>query len=132
MAIRFYINGTQGGKDGLEVTPDNPIIADGLFPAGSTPATQTVKVYARADAGESYTGVLIGTNQEDNAKFTITSINGNLIELEGSSNTYGTSFVQSITDINTEISLQFMATAAEIGSIDTSLVLYGIPLNWQV
>lgn len=38
--VRFYINGTAGSQDGTEVTADNPIVADGMFPSGSTPATK--------------------------------------------------------------------------------------------
>lgn len=52
--IRFYIDGTTGQKDGTEVTSINPITATGLFPSGSTAASKSVKVYIRADAGESY------------------------------------------------------------------------------
>lgn len=52
--IRFYIDGTAGQKDGTEVTEINPITATGLFPSGGTAANKSVKVYIRADAGESY------------------------------------------------------------------------------
>ena len=60
--IRFYIDGTTGQKDGTEVTSINPITATGLFPSGSTAASKSVKVYIRADAGESYRQVLVGVN----------------------------------------------------------------------
>lgn len=65
--IRFYIDGTAGQKDGTEVTSINPITATGLFPSGSTAASKSVKVYIRADAGESYRQVLVGANAD---KFT--------------------------------------------------------------
>lgn len=62
--IRFYIDGTTGQKDGTEVTSINPITATGLFPSGSTAASKSVKVYIRADAGESYRQVLVGVNAD--------------------------------------------------------------------
>lgn len=71
--IRFYIDGTTGQKDGTEVTSINPITATGLFPSGSTAASKSVKVYIRADAGESYRQVLVGVNADKFTKCRITS-----------------------------------------------------------
>lgn len=73
--IRFYIDGTAGQKDGTEVTSINPITVTGLFPSGSPAANKSVKVYIRADAGESYRQVLVGANADKFTKCRITSFN---------------------------------------------------------
>nr|DAY64982.1 MAG TPA: hypothetical protein [Caudoviricetes sp.] len=130
--IRFYINGTAGSKDGTEVTADNPIVADGMFPSGSTPATKTVSVSIRADVGESYTGVLIGTTVEQSLKISNVYMTKNVINLEGSSNYSGIRFLKNVTDINQQLIIEFTSTSDETGTIDTSLILYALPLNWQV
>ena len=82
--IRFYIDGTTGQKDGTEVTSINPITATGLFPSGSTAASKSVKVYIRADAGESYRQVLVGVNADKFTKCRITSFNNSITQTKGS------------------------------------------------
>ena len=81
--IRFYIDGTTGQKDGTEVTSINPITATGLFPSGSTAASKSVKVYIRADAGESYRQVLVGVNADKFTKCRITSFNNSITQTIG-------------------------------------------------
>lgn len=81
--IRFYIDGTTGQKDGTEVTSINPITATGLFPSGSTAASKSVKVYIRADAGESYRQVLVGVNADKFTKCRITSFNNSTTQTIG-------------------------------------------------
>lgn len=81
--IRFYIDGTTGQKDGTEVTSINPITATGLFPSGSTAASKSVKVYIKADAGESYRQVLVGVNADKFTKCRITSFNNSITQTIG-------------------------------------------------
>lgn len=81
--IRFYIDGTAGQKDGTEVTETNPITTTGLFPSGGTAANKSVKVYIRADAGESYRQVLVGANADKFTKCRITSFNNSITQTIG-------------------------------------------------
>lgn len=128
MAIRFYINGTQGGKDGTEVTAANPIVADGLFPSPSAAATKKVNVYIRADEGESYNQVYYGSVLADYTKLRVASTptaNSQMIEIRDRAQELF--LLKKVTDTNTEITLLFSATADETGTVDTSLYFYAIP-----
>ena len=91
--IRFYIDGTTGQKDGTEVTSINPITATGLFPSGSTAASKSVKVYIRADAGESYRQVLVGANADKFTKCRITSFNNSITQTIGLTGGYQSSTI---------------------------------------
>lgn len=130
MAIRFYINGTQGGKDGLEVTPDNPITADGLFPAGSLPASKIISVFIRADEGESYNNVYYGSSLDEYKKIrmaAIPTVNSQYLSVRNNNQRYY--LLKKVTDTNIELKVMFLATSDEIGTVDTSLFFYAIVLD---
>lgn len=98
--IRFYIDGTTGQKDGTEVTSINPITATGLFPSGSTAASKSVKVYIRADAGESYRQVLVGVNADKFTKCRITSFNNSITQTIGLTGGYFETVLKTVSDVN--------------------------------
>lgn len=121
--IRFYINGTAGQKDGTEVTEANPITATGLFPSGGTTANKSVKVYVRADEGESYNQVMIGA---DGAKYLDCHITGNqnAVQMFSPPPNWQCYMLKSVTDINQELTFTFYARASEGTTIDTSIKIY--------
>ena len=121
--VRFYINGTAGQKDGTEVTEINPIIAAGLFPSGSTAASKSVKVYVRADAGESDNQVMIGA---DGAKYSDCHITGNnnIVQTIYPPPNWRCYILKSVTDVNQELTFTFYAKASETSTIDTSINIY--------
>lgn len=130
MAIRFYINGTAGSKDGVEVTADNPITADGLFPAGSLPASKTISVFIRADEGESYNNVYYGSSLDEYTKIRMAAtptVNSQYLYVYNNNQTYY--LLKKVTDTNIELKVMFLATSDEIGTVDTSLFFYAIVLD---
>lgn len=129
MSLKFYINGTAGGKDGTEVTAENPIIADGLFPAGSTVATKIVQVFIRADEGETYNNVMYGVIVDDFAKMSISTPATPRQQITPSSN-WTCNLIKSVSDTNIGISLVFKANSSETEGIDTSVKLYACPIDF--
>ena len=63
MAIRLYIGGTAGNKDGELISKgdmSNPIVFDGYdIETGDVKYAQFAKVYVRADEGEEWVGVCL-------------------------------------------------------------------------
>ena len=63
MAVRLYIGGTEGQKDGEEVSHgdmSNPITFDGYdIETGDVSYAQFAKIYLRADPGETWAGVCL-------------------------------------------------------------------------
>lgn len=131
MALRFYINGTAGGKDGTEVTAANPIIADGLFPSGSTPATKKVQVFIRADEGEIYNNVMYGVIVDDFAKMQIEILAEPIQQISPPSN-WVCNLIKSVGDTNVSINLLFKAKSSEQEGIDTSVKLYACPIDFSL
>lgn len=128
--IRFYINGTAGSKDGVEVTPDNPITATGLFPAGSLPASKTISVFIRADEGESYNNVYYGSSLDEYKKIRMAEtpeVNSQYLTVYNNGQQYY--LLKKVTDTNIELKVMFLATSDEIGTVDTSLFFYAIVLD---
>lgn len=128
--IRFYINGTAGSKDGVEVTADNPITADGLFPAGSLPASKTISVFIRADEGESYNNVYYGSSLDEFTKIRMAEtpeVNSQYLTVYNNGQQYY--LLKKVTDTNIELKVMFLATSDEIGTVDTSLFFYAIVLD---
>lgn len=109
--IRFYIDGTTGQKDGTEVTSINPITATGLFPSGSTAASKSVKVYIRADAGESYRQVLVGVNADKFTKCRITSFNNSITQTIGLTGGYFETVLKTVSDVNQELTFTIIISA---------------------
>ena len=57
MALHFYMNGTEGAKDGVEVSNgdlSNPIVTDGVYVAEGTTVTKRIPLSIRADEGETW------------------------------------------------------------------------------
>lgn len=63
MAIKLYIGGTEGNKDGEEISRgdmSNPITFDGYdIETGDVSYAQFAKAYLRADEGETWVGVCL-------------------------------------------------------------------------
>ena len=63
MAVRLYIGGTEGNKDGTLVSNgdmSNPIVFDGYdIESGDVSYAQFAKAYLRADEGEEWVGVCL-------------------------------------------------------------------------
>lgn len=63
MAVRLYIGGTEGNKDGALVSNgdmSNPIVFDGYdIESGDVSYAQFAKAYLRADEGEEWVGVCL-------------------------------------------------------------------------
>ena len=63
MAVRLYIGGTEGNKDGTLVSNgdmSNPIVFDGYdIESGDVRYAQFAKAYLRADEGEEWVGVCL-------------------------------------------------------------------------
>ncbi len=127
--VRFYINGTAGSQDGTEVTADNPIVADGMFPSGSTPATKTVSVSIRADAGESYRQVLVGANSDKFTKCRITSFNNSTTQTIGLTGGNFETVLKTVSDVNQELTFTFYATASDGATVDTSIKIYAYVID---
>lgn len=127
--IRFYIDGTAGQKDGTEVTEINPITATGLFPSSSTVASKSVKVYIRADAGESYRQVLVGVNADKFTKCRITSFNNSTTQTIGLTGGYFETVLKTVSDVNQELTFTFGATASDGATVDTSIKIYAYVID---
>lgn len=130
--IRFYINGTVGAKDGTEVTADNPITADGMYPSGSTAASKSIKVCIRADEGESYSQVMVGPSFANTGKCIITAYSAGTKTqriYSRSDNVFLVPMIKTVADTNREFTLTFYANASESGTVDTSIVLFAYVVN---
>lgn len=131
MSLKFYINGTAGEKDGQQVTAENPIIADGLFPSGSGTATKKVQVFIRADEGETYNNVMYGVIVDDFAKMSIETLAAPTQQIYPPSN-WGCNLIKSVGDTNVSINLLFKAKSSEQEGIDTSVKLYACPIDFSL
>lgn len=70
MALHFYMNGTAGAKDGVEVSNgdlSNPIVTDGVYVAEGTTVTKRIPLSIRADEGETWRQVELLVVSSENA-----------------------------------------------------------------
>lgn len=119
--IRFYIDGTTGQKDGTEVTEINPITATGLFPSGSTEATKTVTVCIRADEGENYNQIMLGSNSEAYSKCRISSYNNTGVQIVSPNTNWDFYLIKTVTDTNQSFNLTFYAKSSETGNYEITV-----------
>lgn len=62
MALHFYMNGTTGAQDGVEISNgdlSNPLLFDGFYAASGVTLSKTKTIHIRADAGEVWHWVLV-------------------------------------------------------------------------
>lgn len=62
MALHFYMNGTTGAQDGVEISNgdlSNPLLFDGFHAASGVTLSKTKTIHIRADAGEVWHFVLV-------------------------------------------------------------------------
>ena len=62
MALHFYMNGTTGAQDGVEISNgdlSNPLVFDGFYAASGVTLSKTKTIHIRADAGEVWHFVLV-------------------------------------------------------------------------
>ena len=72
MALHFYINGTEGGQDGEELSNGGftkPLLFDGFYPGTGVTIYKALPIYIRADAGETYYLVQIEIRGDSARKF---------------------------------------------------------------
>jgi len=72
LALHFYINGTEGGKDGEELSNGDftkPLLFDGFYPGTGVTLYKAMPIYIRADAGETYYLVNVEIRGDSARKF---------------------------------------------------------------
>ena len=60
MALHFYMNGTTGAQDGVEISNgdlSNPLVFDGFYAASGVELSKTKTIHIRADTGETWEDV---------------------------------------------------------------------------
>lgn len=75
MALHFYMNGTTGAQDGVEISNgdlSNPLVFDGFYAASGVTLSKTKTIHIRADAGETWHFVFVDlmiTDKTDTSSF---------------------------------------------------------------
>ena len=136
MALHFYMNGTTGAQDGVEISNgdlSNPLLFDGFYAASGVTLSKTKTIHIRADAGETWYFVLIDiviTNQSGNGnkRFTFSGLDGRLSKLyyHASNNIYGMDvpFFSRVGDVNIPITLNATVIGGEQSpDTDSKLVI---------
>lgn len=127
MAIRFYMNGTEGAKDGTEISSgdlSNPLVVDGLYPGAGITVSKSVAVMIRADPGETWKGVVVAVTCKTNEinRFLINAENH--ICFKGNGRYYCKfPFLPELKDVNKQLTLTVMANGDESNSPDTTTKL---------
>lgn len=157
MAIHFYINGTDGAKDGEELSNGDlsyPVVADGMYPAaGTTVYKELPVIHVRCDPGEVQYLVLIeirGTNADNYWVLENLTGGGDAARcLQGYDYGYGSNsnfgdktgsrgnykhvgyIIRRLADVNVPLYLMCSASGSETNSPDTSCKIYarGIQIN---
>jgi len=133
MGLHFYLNGTEGQKDGILISSGdltNPIVFDGMYP-GSATVKKTVNVAIRADAGEVWRFVNIVLKGTHAHRFTF----ANYADWYMSSTkaialgTGGGLLILKVTDTNKVFQLTAAAAPTDTGSPDTTVKL--VSWGWQ-
>lgn len=125
MAIRFYMNGTEGATDGTEISNGdltNPLVVDGFYPAAGITVSKTVTLMVRADAGETWKGVIIAvvsSTTDERSKFNISGIKEILTVINQSGHRL-TPFYPSVSNVNQALTLTVSASGNESNSPDTT------------
>jgi len=141
MALHFYMNGTTGAQDGVEISNgdlSNPLIIDGFNAASGQVLSKTKTLHIRADAGETWYFVFIDIvySSSDGKDYIILSGNFNnnahnmtspsvfyqkTDDYAGTTNNYAPWFLK-VSDINIPFSIDFYVVGGEI-SPDTTAKL---------
>ena len=136
MALHFYMNGTTGAQDGVEISNgdlSNPLLFDGFHAASGVKLSKTKTIHIRADAGETWYFVLIDiviTNQSGNGnkRFTFSGLDNYLYKLyyHDSNDIYlmGVPFFSRVGDVNIPITIKATVIGGEQSpDTDSKLVI---------
>lgn len=136
MALHFYMGGTTGNQDGTEISNGdltNPLIFDGAYPAAGTTLEKSITIHIRADAGETWKGVilaLISTAKQNNAsraniqaEFFI-AIRG--VSNSGSYATQKLQYLPSVSDTNIAITVTAYFSGSATNTPDTSVKIAAV------
>ena len=136
MAVRFYMNGTEGAQDGTEISNgdlSNPLVADGFYPAAGVTVSKSIPVMVRADAGEVWKCVAVAVTSTTANEINKFALNGShyMLMLGNGSNIANIPFFAELTDKNQALQLTVSASGDESNSPDTTqklMVLGGIKI----
>lgn len=136
MALHFYMNGTAGAKDGVEVSNgdlSNPIVTDGVYVAEGTTVTKRIPLSIRADEGETWRRVeLLVMSSENSIGDDTYSFGGvtaifRVVDFTGSwEYLYGKS---TVTDVNTNFVLYVKINGSDINNNVTNAKLVAIGVH---
>lgn len=139
MGMHFYIKGTEGAKDGEELSQgdlSNPLIFDGFYPGTGVTLYRELPVFIRADEGETYYLVQVEIRGNTARKFRMSDTVG----MNGGGNygsstndyikigdTYyyrGAKLIGAVSDVNTKIMILASASGDETDSPDFTTKIY--------
>ncbi len=138
MALHFYINGTEGGQDGEELSNGDftkPLLFDGFYPGTGVTLYKALPIYIRADAGETYYLVQVEIRGNSALKFRFDNTVGHNGGYYGNStndyvfynNTYyykGGKILGKVGDTNKKIMVLAAASGDETNSPDLTTKIY--------
>lgn len=135
MALHFYMNGTTGAQDGVEISNgdlSNPLIFDGFYAASGVELSKDITIHIRADAGEKWHFVLVDIDSAtNNPKIAFkyvdkqnTGRTANMVRYtyNGYTSSSQFPFFQTISDVNVPIIITGYAKGGEV-SPSTSVKL---------
>ena len=125
MALRLYMNGTEGMRDGTPISSGDgtaPLLLDGLYP-GTSEVTLTKNICIRGDLGEEWRDVNIGIHRSPALASTderrVFTTNGGAND--GPTNHFFYFFVG---DTNRMLEIKARATPADTGAPDTAAKIF--------
>lgn len=131
MALHFYMGGTTNNQDGTEISNGdltNPLIFDGAYPAAGTTLEKSITIHIRADAGETWKGVVVGGTSQTkmqvaNRIFFGSNSRNSVINISGANNSSATRplYLQSVSDVNIAIIVTAFFYGNDTNSPDTSV-----------
>ena len=128
MALHFYMNGTTGAQDGVEISNgdlSNPLVFDGFYAASGVTLSKTKTIHIRADAGEIWkvvTIVVTDSNKTNACKFTINIPNA-LKWVVSANSPYGiANFYPQVSDTNLPIKIKAYVVGGETSPIISSKI----------
>ena len=137
MALHFYINGTEGGQDGEELSNGDftkPLLFDGFYPGTGVTIYKALPIYIRADAGETYYLVQVEIRGASARKFYFTDtvgMNGggnygsdNGLNYGGTYYYRGAKVIGMVGDTNVKIMVLASASGDETNSPDLTTKIY--------
>ena len=135
MALHFYLNGTTGKQDGVEISNgdlSNPLIFDGFYAASGVELSKDITIHIRADAGEKWHFVLVDIDSATNNpkiafKYLDYPNTGRIADMcryanDGSTSGNQFPFFQTISDVNFPIIITGYVKGGEV-SPSTSVKL---------